>query len=298
MKRLLLLLNLLIGSVAANAQLVPPSFPTQTRFLVTYPLTYYVSPTGSDLNPCTSDSPCATAQAVYTNLVNSMDIGGQTVTIQFADGTYNSGVVSTSAPLGGGTLLFQGNASDNTKVVFSCTTDCWHLSFSTATIIEFSNISTAVGSGANEYYFYGSMNALLSGVYLTGGGHFGVYASNSATATFDSTVNWNFDGTWSGLDYLGGADGSVVASFYGGVIKLDSSHAVTNTGATFAYFVQSFGSSFVTSTNFTYTLIAGAYTGKQYYSAISSMILTTGGCPGAYFPGPTAGVTGANGLCL
>ena len=300
MKRLLLFLSLLLGSVAANAQLVPPSFPTQTRFLVTYPITFYIDPAGSDQNPCTQESPCATAQNVYSNIINSFDMGGQTVTIQFADGTYNSGVTSASgsgiisaaSPVGGGTIIFQGNISDNTKVIFQCATDCWHFSVSSATTFQFSNISTSVGSGANEYFFNGSVNALMTNIYLNGGGHYGVLAQNGAFVTFSG--GWNFDGTWSGTRY-GFSDGSVLASYYHATITLDSSTPTTNAASTFNYFVSAIQGT-VTAANFTFVLAAGSYTGARYIARLYGLIDTSASCPAAYFPGSTSGSSGT-GTC-
>jgi hypothetical protein len=290
MKRLLLLLTaLLIGPVAANAQpAIGPVYPLQIRTLITYPTTFYVSPTGSDSNPCTSDAPCATVQAVYNSLVTSFDLGGQTITIQFADGTYTNGVNSTIAPTGGGSIIFQGNASSNTAVLFQCDGDCWHFSFNSAVALQFVNLSTTAGAASNEYYFYGAINATMTGIYLKGGGIFGVYAENRATVVFDTT-NWNFDRTWTGTD------SSVLGAYFGGTIVVNASTVTTNVGATYTNFVIAYAGT-IRSAGVTFTLAAGAYTGKRSSTTING--LNAGNGCGTYWPGSIAGTATAGGQCF
>lgn len=73
---------------------------------------YYVSTAGTDSAGCgTLASPCATEQFLFNQLLSSVDVSGQTVTVNLAAGTYTSGVNAKSALVGqngAGGLIFTG----------------------------------------------------------------------------------------------------------------------------------------------------------------------------------------------
>lgn len=84
-----------------------------TRTLLTTATSYYVNPaSGNDANACTSLAPCATLNHIRDLVCRSIDIGGQTLTIQMVS---NAGATNTFAPMiwncgtvGGGRIVFQG----------------------------------------------------------------------------------------------------------------------------------------------------------------------------------------------
>lgn len=260
-----------------------------SRVLLTDPVTFYISSSGSDLNNCTSQAPCATAQYVWNTLVTSFDMGGQTVTIQFADGSYPGGVISSLAPTGGGLVVFQGHVGTNTSVTLSCgSVDCFQLSYSGGPNLQFSYLTTSVtGSSLAEIDLHGPISAQFTGHNFTGGGGYGLIAEYGANVYIDTT-NWNFGGTWSV---------AVFKSYANALIYMDTAVATTTVATTFTEFVYANGG-YVDSTSMTFTASGGgSYTGARYLADRNGVIDTHGG--GAnYFPGNGVGSTASGGQYL
>jgi hypothetical protein len=105
----------------STTQLATTAFVTGAiRQLLAGPVTYFVSPTGSDSNNgLTSGTPFLTIQHAYNVIAGTLDFGGQTVTIQLADGTYTAGLSISSAWAGGGALVLNGDATTPDNVVLS-----------------------------------------------------------------------------------------------------------------------------------------------------------------------------------
>jgi hypothetical protein len=91
------------------------------RTVLTADTTFYVATTGNDsTGDGSSGNPWATPQHAIDFLSANVDTGAFNVTIQFANGNY-PGPTVTAVPEGGGTVIFQGNLSDATKVTFDDT---------------------------------------------------------------------------------------------------------------------------------------------------------------------------------
>lgn len=87
---------------------------TQTRELLTASRAYFVRTDGSDSNnglANTSGGAFLTLQKAYNTIVNTLDTGGQSVTVNIADGTYTAGITMSFPWSGGGQIVFTGNAS-------------------------------------------------------------------------------------------------------------------------------------------------------------------------------------------
>lgn len=91
------------------------------RTILTTPTTFYVSTAGSDVTGVGSlANPWFSRSHAYNTLQSKYDLGGQTVTVQLANGVYTDSLQATG-PLvgqnGAGGLIFTGNTADATQVV-------------------------------------------------------------------------------------------------------------------------------------------------------------------------------------
>src|ERR1035437_2656030 len=94
------------------------------REVLTADRTYYVATTGSNSNDGSSGSPFASVQYAYNLIASTLDIAGYTVTIQMEDGAYNDTtgcLLITKTWTGGGSIVWQGNLSDQTAVTVLAT---------------------------------------------------------------------------------------------------------------------------------------------------------------------------------
>lgn len=101
---------------------------TQTRELLTAGRTYFVRTDGSNSNTGltnTSGGAFLTLQKAYDTITNTLDLGGQAVTIQVADGTYAAGIQLNSSWVGGGSVTVSGNASTPDNVLISASDYCF-----------------------------------------------------------------------------------------------------------------------------------------------------------------------------
>lgn len=112
------------GGTMKSVPLVSAAAPTRT--MLTGSLTYYVNPAGNDNCNGTSatlgtSGACAflTMQKAYSVIAGTLDLAGNAVTVQLADGTYTQGLNVNQAWTGGGAVTFQGNLAAMSNVVIS-----------------------------------------------------------------------------------------------------------------------------------------------------------------------------------
>jgi hypothetical protein len=107
--------------IASNTGKV--SFPQGAAGLrekLTAARTYYVRPNGHDANDGlanTAGGAFLTIQKAVNVVFGTLDLGGNNVTIQLAEGTYNAGVLQSSPQVGAGLITIEGNASAPANVV-------------------------------------------------------------------------------------------------------------------------------------------------------------------------------------
>jgi hypothetical protein len=89
------------------------------RICLTGHLDLYVTTTGSDLNPGTIVAPFLTLQHAYDVIVQTLDLCGQTITVNVAAGTYTAGVGFGNPWTGGGAIVFTGDTSTPSNVTIS-----------------------------------------------------------------------------------------------------------------------------------------------------------------------------------
>jgi hypothetical protein len=93
---------------------------TASRELLKAPRTYYVSPAGSNSNDGrTPATALLTIAKAYALAASTLDFGGQTVTIQLADGTFADGLSIVTPWIGGGAVVLQGNAATPANVAIT-----------------------------------------------------------------------------------------------------------------------------------------------------------------------------------
>lgn len=119
-----------IAPTAANrtstTQVATTAFvTTQTRELLTGARSYFVRTDGNNSNTGlanTSGGAFLTLQKAMDTIVNTLDTGGQAVTVNIADGTYTTGLAISFPWTGGGQITFTGNAVTPDNVFINAST--------------------------------------------------------------------------------------------------------------------------------------------------------------------------------
>ena len=136
------------------------------REVLTANRTYYIRTDGNDANDGLSNASggaFATIQRAY-DIITTLDIGGFTVTIQIADGTYTAGLNQTVSPVGGNVSIV-GNVATPANVIIST-------------------------SSAPALGFISPVNATVSGLTLQTSGSNGagtIYGSELESSTTDTS---------------------------------------------------------------------------------------------------------------
>jgi hypothetical protein len=120
------------GRVAAGAGAPEDLTPAQVRLVLgvrevlTANRTYFVRPDGNNANDGlsnTSGGAFLTWQGAFDAICARIDTAGFTVTVQIADWTYTAPLVFNKAWIGGGQIVFQGNAGSPANVLISTTSN-------------------------------------------------------------------------------------------------------------------------------------------------------------------------------
>lgn len=250
------------------------------RELLTGARTYYVRTDGSDSNDGlanTSGGAFLTIQKAMDVVFGTLDIGGQTVTIQVANGTYAGDVTGAAPQVGAGTVQIVGDTSTLTNVVISGL-----VIIKNQCVCTFDGISFAPSTGT-------AVTASNAGiVYL-----YRVRFAGTATTHVRADVNGilNFMGDYT----IAASAGRHVRATHNGIVQWNSGVAITvtltGTPAFTNAFVWADGLGYVVIANVTFS---GSATGKRYDLTGNSVVNTFGGST-SLFPGSTAGTTGSGG---
>lgn len=267
------------------------TFPNSTlaggREILSANRTYYVRGDASDANNGLSNSAGGaflTLQHAYNVIASSLDLGGKTITVQIADGTYAGGLSVSQPWTGGGQLVFQGNAAAPSNVTIGTTgADCISIacplpgrlaikdmklmtatsgsciSHTGAGLLEYSNLE--FGAAANLHVLLGSKSAMV-------------------TATGNSMISGGAQSHWYNQSGFLTCSGKTVT--------------LTGTPAFSSNFA--FGGALAVSYLHGNTFSGGA-TGMRYSSVQNSM-LYVGGAGASYLPGNAAGNTSSGGLYI
>ncbi len=258
-----------------------------TREVLTAARTYYVSTSGSNSNDgLSAGSAWLTLQRAWDVITSTLDVGGQTITVSVAAGTYTSRLTLDVPVTGGGFIVFQGNTATPSNVLISTTsTEC---------------ISVSTDLGANAVFIEGfKFVTTTSGACIRHGGlgqlwygscDFGAAAAGTAVhihcqalgALFVAYANYTISGSASAHFYAPTPGAEISAS--GLTITLTGSPVFS--GA-FAYSAGGY----IEATGNTFTGATGA-SSTRYFVGGALGAVNSGGGGANYFPGNIAGSGG------
>jgi hypothetical protein len=256
-------------------------------------LNIYVATTGSDTanSGLAASSPFLTLQKAWNYIIANLDANGFNVTVNVADGTYSTGVTGSGAPPGMGSgnyIQFTGDTTTPANCVISCSNaHCFSFSGAPVNIAGFTVTTTGTVAGSPST---GVTAAVGSTVTLNGNMVFGacpshigaisgyVAISTNYTITGGGQTHYNANGPGS---FINGVTGTYTVTLTGTPNFSNAFCAVALLGGVQAY-----------SPNLTFS---GSATGVRYTVSLVSIIQTNGG-GATYFPGNSAGTTGAGGV--
>lgn len=256
------------------------------RELLVAARTYYVLTTGSDSNTGlvnTAGGAFLTIQKAYNVITQTLDLGGQNVTIQVGDGTYTAGLSASGQWTGGGSVFVTGNTGSPSSCVISVTGgQCFNISTtlpSPLTIQGFKVQTTTSGSGIYCTHvgtvYYGSMDF---GTMASGYSH--IYAVGASTSV---TCLGNYNITGGAYAHWQTTNGAIIAVV---------SKTITITG-TPAFNLFAYASRLSEMEVYANTY-SGSATGQRYQVDHNSVIFTNAAGATA-LPGSTAGSANAGG---
>jgi hypothetical protein len=285
MKNLLAIFVLLILSNPAFAGLkaiATPSAQSGSRNVLTATTNFYVTTTGNDSNPCTLALPCLTINRALNYVQSNYDLGGQTVNINVADGTYTT-PVALAAPFVGGVPNLIGDIAAPANCIVS-TTNANAMTFSNGVAINIEGFKLQTTTSG-----IGLEGTTLSVINVIGAMNYGATAGIQIAvisgAQLNITTNYTVSGSATAAHLLAGSNG---LAFLNGI-------TVTFTGTpalTTYYNANNLGN--IQASSMTYSGAVGTTT--KYSATANGLIDTNGGC--SSIPGTTAGSASTQGQCL
>lgn len=249
------------------------------RELLTAPRTYYVRSDGSNANTGlanTSGGAFLTLQFAYDLICATLDLGGKTVTIQVADGTYAAGILIAQAWTGGGSIVVQGNNGTPANVLLGVTgADIFRNTAPLPGVFGIKDLKMQTTTNGS------AIRMEAGGIIEYGNVEFGATANqhvhaNATGALARSVANYTISG---------GATAHWQAANNGYII--DQTRMITIAGT--PAFSQGFawatrGGAMTVNAN----TFSGAATGARYLTDSAGGVFTNGG-GGSYLPGSASG---------
>ncbi|WP_119305218.1 hypothetical protein [Dongia deserti] len=248
--------------------------------------TYFVNPAGNDNNNgLTVGAPFLTLQKAWDVIHDTLDLNGFIVTVQLADGTYNTGVLCEGLCVGQDSyanIVFQGNNANPAAVVVSTTSaSCFTArTGGQFTVKDLKVQTTTAGSGVRSI-FYGS-------VVVCRNLNYGACVDYHNFAGYQGYLSLN-----NGDNYTisGGAFAHYYA-FNAGLLDAAFNATCTLTGnPAFTDFARAENGGVIDARNATFS---GSATGQRYDISANSLIDTNSG-GASYFPGNSAGAVTTGG---
>jgi hypothetical protein len=268
------------------------SFPASggPREMLSVSRIYYVRADGSDSNTGLSNSSSAallTIQKAYDTITSSLDLGGQTVTIQIGDGTYTGGLSVSQPWTGGGAVTLAGNNASPGNVIISTTSkDAIGVSAALpgTLLVKDLELQTTTSGNCINHAAPGTLNFQNLQFGACAGSHIAAGAGGAKVA---ATGNYTINGSAAQSHMICGGTGALIL-VEGKTVTLSG----TLTFATFAF--ASTLSGILADGN---TWSGGTITGQRYNAQLNG-VLYTAAAGANYFPGSTAGATATGGQYL
>ena len=295
MKKLILLFSLLCGSAYAattnsidNTVVLPSQGGTGTtngaRQILTATTNFYVTTGGSDSNACTLANPCLTINHALTYVQQNYDLGGQTVNINVADGTYSTPVSFTTPFVGGiPNLIGDVTTPANCIITSSTATPAFYTGNGVVLYISGFKITNTGTSGD------GIQADTYSVVNINGNMTFGAASGSKMHAINHAIINIT-----TGYTDTGNANYHWYASDGGLISDVTGSTTITLT-STPTYSVAYAGASRLGEVSLYGQTFSGSASGVRYSATYNAMV-NTGGNGSTYIPGSTAGTTSNGGV--
>jgi hypothetical protein len=161
--------------------------------------TFYVATTGTNdaTHGTAVGTPWLTLQYAYDYICGNYDLGGQTVTIQLADGTYTDGLTASGPWVGGGSIVIQGNTGNMDSVVIGVNAlaciyaKCLLPGDLTLKYLKLTNTGGYGLINASSYIYFNNINfgaCTSAHIYTTGGA---IYSQSSVyTISGNAPYHW------------------------------------------------------------------------------------------------------------
>lgn len=261
------------------------------RVKLTGATTFYVATTGNDANVGSIGSPWLTLQHAANVIMQSLDIGGQVVTVNVGAGTYTGGLILNDTPVGigsTGSVSFVGDVTTPGNVILNITAGNCVLAQGGATF-AFSGMrlqATAGGAGTSGC---GVISTQGSSVTLNKI-EFGACATAHMFASTAGTIQTN------GNAYaITGASAAHLLTSGSGGISIAGSTVTIGTARAFTNFAAASVVSFITADTVTFSGAGVAGCTGARYSVVKNAVIDTNGGGANYFPGNAGGAAGTGG---
>lgn len=265
-----------------------------TRQRLTGPLNLYVNAaTGSDTNNgLTPTTAYATPQAAWVFIMQRLDVGGWTVTVNIADGSYPPLVCEGSpvGALGGSGVLFIGDQASPSSVVIGNPNGV-AIGVGMGAVVGLAAVRVQAGGTMVDY------NGTGTGIIADRGGYLGISNVDFGTCSTGHMTAQN-----GGSIITLGAPYSISgnAPFHsqaqtGGNLSLADSHVTIYNTPTFSTgFMVAVESGTANAWSMVFN---GAAHGPRWVASTNGVIICHNANPNAYFPGDVAGITNSGGIC-
>jgi hypothetical protein len=264
-----------------------------TRQRLTGPLNLYVNgTTGNDTNNgLTPSTTFATPQAAWNYILQRLDVGGQSITVNMADGSYPA-LFCIGSPVGaaeGSAVSFIGDTVSPSSVVISNPNGI-AVYAALGAYVGLQGVRIQAGGTGGDY------NANGTGLVANTGGYIGISNVDFGTCTGSHMVAQGGGAISTGgapYSISGNAQAHCCAAFSGGGMSLADSTVTLYNTPTFSIgfaFASSCGTMNVWSMHFN----GGAH-GPRYFAETNGIISCNVGNPNAYFPGDVNGTVATGG---
>lgn len=214
-----------------------------------------------------------------------MDLNGYTITIQLADGTYTTSGVSVTTPIIGGSVVFKGNASNPSAVVFASTGSSFYVGCPYTIVVQ--DMTLAPSSG-NALYADGPGSRInFSNIRFSGVGAGQYHMRYVSGGTISAMGNY---------EIVGGAPRHISGEINGAFVAAGITVTLTGTPAFSGEFILCSALASCSLFSVTYS---GSATGKRYTINGNGVLNSYGaGTASTYFPGNSNGTTATGGQQL